>query len=599
MKKNSGKKSLKSNAAPARTTKGNAKTKTKLPSKEPITTGENGPSAASTSPFAPAAASPMSKESQVPVQRSTATRERPKQETEPAASSNWQFVPSKQGSASRSVEPEKGHPTANPSKSTSLVPEREKPSAMARVPLVEEATKVAPAPSPKSVKIKPGKRPPRTGDTRKREMPIPSILLEGDLPPNPSASGPGFRYALAPSPVAVHPSGGAGELPEAYGTGRVFAAARDPHWLYVSWDFSAEQQSQYNALSRDGHLVVKVFARGEGDVSVPDVHVHPESRNWFVHVPHAETLYRAEVGFYDKAGIWKITATSQSTFTPPETPSPDVSATFATIPPEVTFQQVVEAVQQFVAVSNNEPLLEAVAQAQSMQLEHRESSPSKVKSRNAEPPHFSVTRIEPAGEARSGQRHGRHKASIRPIPIQVTSGPEWSQEQTRALTKLIHIDSFRRVWLGSMEITELVRLQLQEEIASIAAAEARRAAIQGKIPGGLFELGISSPAGGEVRKPAKFWFKVNAELIIYGATEPDASVTIADRLIKLRQDGTFSFRFSLPDGRYQLPVLAISSNREEGRGARLEFSRSTDYHGHVEPHPQDSALHPPRGENIS
>jgi hypothetical protein len=150
-----------------------------------------------------------------------------------------------------------------------------------------------------------------------------------------------------------------------------------------------------------------------------------------------------------------------------------------------------------------------------------------------------------------------------------------------------------------MEITELVRLQLQEEIASIAAAEARRAAIEGKIPGGLFELGISSPAGGEVRKPAKFWFKVNAELIIYGATEPDASVTIADRLIKLRQDGTFSFRFSLPDGRYQLPVLAISSNREEGRGARLEFSRSTDYHGQVEPHPQDSALHPPRGENIS
>src|SRR5688500_20153543 len=35
----------------------------------------------------------------------------------------------------------------------------------------------------------------------------------------------------------------------------------------------------------------------------------------------------------------------------------------------------------------------------------------------------------------------------------------------------------------------------------------------------------------------KFWFKINAELIIYGATEPDAKVAIADRPIKLRPDG--------------------------------------------------------------
>ena len=45
-----------------------------------------------------------------------------------------------------------------------------------------------------------------------------------------------------------------------------------------------------------------------------------------------------------------------------------------------------------------------------------------------------------------------------------------------------------------------------------------------------------------------FWFNVNAELIIYGATEPTARVTLGGHEIKLRPDGTFSYRFSLPDG---------------------------------------------------
>jgi hypothetical protein len=164
------------------------------------------------------------------------------------------------------------------------------------------------------------------------------------------------------------------------------------------------------------------------------------------------------------------------------------------------------------------------------------------------------------------------------------------------LRKLIHLDSQRRVWIGSLEITELVRRQLEEEISSIAAAELARAA--GETQPGIPGQAISSPVRLEFPGGRKFWFKVNAELILYGATEPDAKVTIAERLIKLRPDGTFSFRFSLPDGRYHLPAMAVSADGEEGREARLEFSRASDYRGHVEPHPQDAALRPPRPESV-
>ncbi len=64
-----------------------------------------------------------------------------------------------------------------------------------------------------------------------------------------------------------------------------------------------------------------------------------------------------------------------------------------------------------------------------------------------------------------------------------------------------------------------------------------------------------------------FWFNVNAELIIYGATEPNAKVTLGGHEIKLRSDGTFSFRFALPDGKYDLPAVAVSADGD-GRTRR-------------------------------
>ncbi len=63
------------------------------------------------------------------------------------------------------------------------------------------------------------------------------------------------------------------------------------------------------------------------------------------------------------------------------------------------------------------------------------------------------------------------------------------------------------------------------------------------------------PAG---EKEKKFWLIVNTELIVYGATEPDAKVTVQDVPVRLNPDGTFSLRFALPDGQQVIPVKALS-----------------------------------------
>ena len=98
--------------------------------------------------------------------------------------------------------------------------------------------------------------------------------------------------------------------------------------------------------------------------------------------------------------------------------------------------------------------------------------------------------------------------------------------------------------------------------------------------------------------PSEFWLRVNAELVIYGATLPDAQVAISGRPIKLRPDGTFSYRFALPDGDYRLRVVAVASQGDEQREAGLHFTRSTDYAGEVGVVAQDPALRLPRPENV-
>jgi hypothetical protein len=182
-----------------------------------------------------------------------------------------------------------------------------------------------------------------------------------------------------------------------------------------------------------------------------------------------------------------------------------------------------------------------------------------------------------------------------PGPEQSAGSEPWTPEQERALAQVVSIDEVRRVWMGSLEITELIRRSIEMEISSQAAAALGRGE-RGAQPGGVFS--ISSPFGGAEKRKG-FWFNVNAELIIYGATEPDATVTIGGRRIQLRRDGTFSFRFALPDGSYELPVQATSVDGDDARSAHLKFRRGTEYGGQVGVHPQDARLKSPRPEHVS
>ena len=373
---------------------------------------------------------------------------------------------------------------------------------------------------------------------RRKTPDAPAILLEGDRPAPIAAAGPGEKFSVGPIPPAPLLETAETDLPEAYGTRKLFLAARDPHWLYAHWDLTPEQQKKLNAKSSDGHLVLRIYADKLDGYPLYEIHVHPESRHWFAHVERAGDSYTAELGYYTPVGRWTRVAVSAATVTPPDAVAADAAAEFATIPFEFPFARLMEMVKS--AVQENLPLARAVEEL-----------------RRAGHPQLPSTSVSPV---------------------------HWTPGQEEALAKIVNIDETRRVWMGSLEITELIRRKLALGISSF----------------GISSLGLSSrssPFGG-AEQAKGFWFNVNAELIIYGATEPTAKVTLGGHEIKLRPDGTFSYRFALPDGKYDLPAVAVSADGTDGRAADLKFSRETEYLGDVGVHPQDSALRPPVPESL-
>ncbi len=72
-----------------------------------------------------------------------------------------------------------------------------------------------------------------------------------------------------------------------------------------------------------------------------------------------------------------------------------------------------------------------------------------------------------------------------------------------------------------------------------------------------------------------FWLAVNTELIVYGASEPDAKVYVQGKQVNLRHDGTFTMRFALPNGKQVIPVKAISSDSKEERAITPIVTKET------------------------
>ena len=84
-----------------------------------------------------------------------------------------------------------------------------------------------------------------------------------------------------------------------------------------------------------------------------------------------------------------------------------------------------------------------------------------------------------------------------------------------------------------------------------------------------------SGAGLVAARPRSFWLVADAELVVYGATDPAATLRIGDEIVPLAEDGTFRIQVPFRDGQQLYPITAVAADGEQTRHITLNFNRTT------------------------
>ena len=478
-------------------------------------------------------------------------------------------------------------------------------------------------------------------DAYLRRLKIPRLLLEKETPPlPPPVSAPTHRHVPAvpaPPPPMAHlaapialpvirenpdqqapllPVEGSNQGDNSGVTVQLHLVAVDARWLHAQWDLAGEAQKRCNALSLHGHLILRIFRAslagnpthepnallplphrgrgpGRGGTSFHDPNSHqdfelfpfqeinltPDARDWFVQLGEPGTEFVAELGYYTRTQEWMPLAVSQPVSTPTDTISEDSSG-------------------QFETVLVDEPLSSPPAEGETWTDEAQSTSDAISPS-----PDRPVNESRPSQPAPPTLKAGSHASGVAgaAFPTEPEAGASpgslaaWTLADEAALYELIWRDGDQPQHGGSLDSAALARPSLLEGPAAAVAPELGSPLAKDQAPPGISSLSAIPTDGGP---PRSFWFNLNVELVIYGATEPDAVVTLGGRQIKLRPDGSFSCRFALPDGIFSLAAEAASADGQDQRRAELGFSRATRYQAEVQKHPQDPSLKPPPEQNL-
>jgi hypothetical protein len=312
-----------------------------------------------------------------------------------------------------------------------------------------------------------------------------------------------------------------GELPGGYGKSRIVLLPRDPQWAYTYWDISNKQKEE---LRRQGgqQLTLRIYDVTEFDFTTRSPHTVQEylsdelAREWYLPIPVSNRDYVTEIGYRCWDGRWLMLARSAPVHIPPVYPSDWVEDVFVTVDWEqdLAGQAIDELAQVHLHQKGVKP--------EENDLYQR------------------VFELAKAAEFR--RVDGSIFGSMHHIPIPV------NHEQV--ISSHIFPSGIGREFAVNVSGLNMSGI-------------------------GMNMSGVGFGASLPPEKPRKFWLIADAELIIHGATEPDANLTIAGRPVKLQPDGTFRFQMSFPDGVIDYPIEAVAVDGEQTRSIQMKFTRET------------------------
>lgn len=302
------------------------------------------------------------------------------------------------------------------------------------------------------------------------------------------------------------------DLPEGYGESRIVLMPRDPQWAYAYWDIPIEHKEE---LRRQGgsYLALRLYDVTDIDLN----HQNPHSLQQFSCEEIARDWY-LPIPVSDRDYIIEIGYTTNdggwlmlARSAPTRIPP---------VYPSDWFED------QFLTISWDEDLRDKTF--------------------------LTLTPPTQVGEAKS-------ESTL----YNTLFGMAQSAESMRVAGSLF----------GSMQ--QVPQQAISSYIFPSGAALWAMPTFSGVGMSGIGMSGAGFPASIPPIRPRKFWLVADAELIVYGATEPDATVTIAGQPIQLNPDGTFRFQMSFQDGMINYPIIAVAVDGEQSRSIHMEFERET------------------------
>ncbi|MGJ5673179.1 MAG: DUF4912 domain-containing protein [Nostochopsis sp.] len=313
---------------------------------------------------------------------------------------------------------------------------------------------------------------------------------------------------------------GIGELPDGYGESRIVLMPRDPQWAYTYWDISNDHKEE---LRRQGgqQLALRIYDVTDINLEYQSPHSIQEypcdelAREWYLPIPVSDRDYVIDIGYRCADGRWLVLASSTPVHVPPVYPSDWIEDVFIT----VNFEEELRSKTFYELVP---PAKKAAAAA-------------------AATGNAIYDQIFGLAESAEAQRvAGSLFGSMQHVPSSVT--PEQA--------------------ISSYVFPSGVGMWAVPTVSGLTMSGA-----------GMSGVGFSASA--VPVRPRQFWLIADAELIVYGATEPDATVTIGGRPIKLNPDGTFRFQMSFQDGLIDYPIMAVAADGEQNRSIHMKFNRET------------------------
>jgi hypothetical protein len=123
------------------------------------------------------------------------------------------------------------------------------------------------------------------------------------------------------------------EIPERYEDGRMVLLARDPTWLYVYWDLTAEQNRK---VWKESNVVLRIVELREGQIhrEVKQIWLTHGARSGYFQIDLTHRVYQAELGFIDAQGKFQCVVASNPSTMPPSAMEENEEFVFATFKPE-------------------------------------------------------------------------------------------------------------------------------------------------------------------------------------------------------------------------------------------------------------------------